>query len=198
MRQRYGIMTQQKLGNNRQAGKQGVPVLDTIVASTTAEMAHSMLDDEEWGTTMSQQKLDSRRRVGRTAAALSTTSGTLPTTPAAEVSHSMIEDEEWGQPREFLAGMLLSPSWPVTMQQGRKRGKSEADQVVQRASLGPVYDWWRELLWQVEAECLTYLQSKPVRPATAAPPASGPSTSSINMLTFAAQNVQHIFNVFKR
>ena len=114
----------------------------------------------------------------------------------AAVSQSMIEDEEWGQPREFLAGVLEGPWLPGLRQKRQTQGGKE--DVRARAQLGPVYDWWRELLHQAEPECLTYLQSKPVGGRGAPPPLEPPPATRIRILSDAAQNVHHIFTVFKR
>ena len=108
----------------------------------------------------------------------------------------MIEDEEWGQPREFLAGVLEGPWLPGLRQKRQTQGGKE--DVRARAQLGPVYDWWRELLHQAEPECLTYLQSKPVGGRGAPPPLEPPPATRIRILSDAAQNVHHIFTVFKR
>jgi hypothetical protein len=87
--------------------------------------------------------------VSRTVAALPAAGG---------LSQSMIEDEEWGEPREFLAGLMMMDA-SLAQQQAPEVNLRVAEG---RARLGPVYDWWRELLHRAEAECLTYLQSKPV------------------------------------
>ena len=39
-----------------------------------------------------------------------------------------------------------------------------------REGADPVYEWWRDLLVQTDSECMTYLQSKPIRPHTLLPP----------------------------
>jgi hypothetical protein len=90
-------------------------------------------------------------------------SRSLAALPAAGgLSQSMIEDEEWGEPREFLAGLMMMDACLPQ--------KVNLRVAVGRARLGPVYDWWRELLHRAEAECLTYLQSKPVGQLTDGPP----------------------------
>jgi hypothetical protein len=95
--------------------------------------------------------------VSRTVAALPAAGG---------LSQSMIEDEEWGEPREFLAGLMMMDA-SLAQQQAPQVNLRVAEG---RARLGPVYDWWRELLHRAEAECLTYLQSKPVGQLTDGPP----------------------------
>jgi hypothetical protein len=94
----------------------------------------------------------------RTVAALPVAAGGL--------SQSMIEDEEWCEPREFLAGLMMLDA-SLAQQQAPEVNLRVAEG---RARLGPVYDWWRELLHRAEAECLTYLQSKPVGQLTDGPP----------------------------
>ncbi len=94
-------------------------------------------------------------------------SRSLAALPAAGgLSQSMIEDEEWGEPREFLAGLMMMDS-SLAQQQAPAVNLRVAEG---RARLGPVYDWWRELLHRAEAECLTYLQSKPVGQLRDEPP----------------------------
>jgi hypothetical protein len=93
-------------------------------------------------------------------------SRSLATLPAAGgLSQSMIDDEEWGEPREFLAGLMMMDA-SLAQQQAPEVNLRVAEG---RARLGPVYDWWRELLHRAEAECLTYLQSKPVGQPPAGP-----------------------------
>jgi hypothetical protein len=78
----------------------------------------------------------------------------------------MIEDEEWGEPREFLAGLMMMDASVAQLQVPEVNLRVAEG----RARLGPVYDWWRELLHRAEAECLTYLQSKPVGQPPDGPP----------------------------